>query len=317
VNWVLFAGPVFFRKSKQDMKKLLLFAACFAGTGAFAQYEEGFEDYTAGDFICVESELFDVWPGGAEGSEWDSQVNDSIAHEGINSLKIEAANVAGGPMDILLNVGKTEGNWSLDWEMLIPTGHSAYFNVQGTDVAGAGTDSWQCNFFANTDGSASADGPWGMAEPTAVPHDEWFNVRYVVDLDQGLFKMWIDGDEIFQAAYNGNFSTINFYALGDNQTLGLYYLDSFTLAESDVILVDVDEAQAQPFEFHPNPTNGTLRLSGVQSQTALVVLDLMGREVLSEALDAGQQNVHLDLPDGVYLIGTEGKQNLRKLVIRR
>ena len=299
------------------MKKLLLFAACFAATGAYAQYEEGFEDYTAGDYICVESDLFDIWPGGTEGSEWDSQVDDSLAHEGVNSLKIEAQNVTGGPMDVLLNVGKSEGNWSLDWEMLIPTGHSAYFNVQGTDVAGAGTDSWQCNVFATTDGTLLTDGPWGMADPSAVPHDEWFNVRFVVDLDQDLFKMWIDGEEVFQAAYNGNFSSINFYALGDGETIGLYYIDSITLAESDVDLVNVEEAAAQAFGFHPNPTSGQLRLSGVQSQTTLVVLDLMGREVLSESLDAGQQSVQLDLPEGVYLIGTDDQKNLRKLVIRR
>lgn len=299
------------------MKKLLLFAACFAATGAYAQYEEGFEDYTAGDYICVESDLFDIWPGGTEGSEWDSQVDDSLAHEGVNSLKIEAQNVTGGPMDVLLNVGKSEGNWSLDWEMLIPTGHSAYFNVQGTDVAGAGTDSWQCNVFANTDGTLLADGPWGMADPSAVPHDEWFNVRFVVDLEQDLFKMWIDGEEVFQAAYNGNFSSINFYALGDGETIGLYYLDSITLAESDVDLVNVEEEAAQAFGFLPNPSNGQLRLSGVQTQTTLVVLDLMGREVLSQSLDAGQQSVQLDLPEGVYLIGTDNQKNLRKLVIRR
>ena len=80
----------------------------------------------------------------------------------------------------------------------------------GTDVAGAGTDSWQCNVFATTDGTLLTDGPWGMADPSAVPHDEWFNVRFVVDLEQDLFKMWIDGEEVFQAAYNGNFSSINF-----------------------------------------------------------------------------------------------------------
>ena len=43
----------------------------------------------------------------------------------------------------------------------------------------------------------------------------------------------------------------------------------------------------------------------------------MGREVLSESLDAGQQSVQLDLPEGVYLIGTDNQKNLRKLVIRR
>ena len=129
-----------------------------------------------------------------------------------------------------------------------------------------------------------------------------------VDLDQDLFKMWIDGEEVFQAAYNGNFSSINFYALGDGETIGLYYIDSITLAESDVDLVNVEEAAAQAFGFHPNPSNGQLRLSGIQTQTTLVVLDLMGREVLSESLDAGQQSVQLDLPEGVYLIELTTKE---------
>ncbi len=309
--------PLIFRYTNQRMKKLILPVVLFATTTAFAQFEEGFESYTAGDFICVESELFDPWPGGTAGSEWDAPVSDDYASEGVNSLKIEAAAVAGGPMDVIMNIGKTEGNWSLDWDMYIPEGHSAYFNVQGTDVAGAGTNSWQCNFFAATDGSAIADGPWGMSDPTAVTLSGWFNVRYVVDLDQGLFKMWIDGEELVQAAYDGNFSSINFYALGDGQTIGLYYVDNVTLAESDVILVGVEDVVAVPFGFAPNPTTGSLNLSGVMEAQDLVVLDLMGREVARLAVEVGQKSVAVDVPDGVYLFGPENGQGLRKLVVRR
>ena len=303
------------------MKKILLLAACAAVSNVYAQFEEGFEDYAAGDTICLVSDLFDVWPstaaGDTAGSDLDAQVVDSIAFEGSNSLLLEAESVNGGPTDVLLLVGKSEGNWSLDWQMMVPSGHSAYFNVQGTDVAGAVTESWQCNVFITSDGTVLVGGPWGEADSAAVMLDTWFNVRYVVDLEQDLFKMWIDGAEVFQAPYDGNFSSINFYALGDDETIGKYYIDSITLAESDVVLVDVEENDAQAFGFYPNPTQGQLRLSGVQSQTSMVVLDLMGREVLSESLDAGQQFVQLDLPEGVYLIGTDDQKNLRKLVIRR
>ena len=298
------------------MKKLLLSVVCLAATTAFAQFEEGFESFTAGDYICVESDLFDPWPGGSAGSDWDSPVTDEMASEGVNSIKIEAQAVAGGPMDILLNVGKSEGNWSLDWDMMIPEGNSAYFNVQGTDVAGAGTDSWQCNFFAATSGDALADGPWGMSDPTSVPLGEWFNVRYVVDLDQGLFKMWIDGEEIFQAPFNGNFSSINFYALGDGQTIGLYYIDNITLAESDVDLVGVEDVMAVPFGFAPNPTNGTLNLSGIAVAQQLVALDLTGREVSRFSVEPGQQVLNVELPEGVYLFGPENGAIMRKLVVR-
>lgn len=314
------------------MKKLLLCAACAVSTVSFAQFEEGFESFNAGDFICVESELFEVWPapGAAAGSDWDSQVVDSVAYEGLNSLLIEAENLAGGPMDVLLNVGKSSGNWSLDWEMMIPTGFSAYFNVQGTDPAGLiQPDSWQCNFWVATNGVVVANGPWGSSDTTSITTGQWFNVRLVVDLEQELFKLWIDGESVVQAAYIGDFSSINFYALGDASvgfpagitetggTLGRYYVDSFTLAESDVDLVSVEEPVAGALEFYPNPTQGQLRLSGVHSQTTLVILDLMGREVFSELLDAGQQTVQLDLPEGVYLLGTDDQENLRKLVIRR
>ena len=299
------------------MKKLVLPVLLFATASAFAQFEEGFESYAAGDFICVESAMFDPWPGGTAGSDWDATVSTDYASEGVNSLKIEAQAVAGGPMDIVMNVSQTEGNWSLDWNMLVPDGNSAYFNVQGTDVAGAGTDSWQCNFFVGSDGSCIADGPWGMSDPSAVPLGEWFNVRYVVDLDQGLFKMWVDGEELFQAPYNGNFSSINFYALGDGQTIGLYYLDEIPLAESDVDLVGVEDVAAEPFGFAPNPTAGTLSLQGVSESQDLLVLDLMGREVLRLPVEVGQQSVALDIPDGIYLFGPENGTGLRKLVVRR
>ena len=298
------------------MKKLVLPAALFAATTAFAQYEEGFESYAVGDFICEVSDQFEVWPGGSPGSEWDSQVTDEYASEGVNSLKIEAQNVQGGPMDVVMNVDKTEGNWSLDWDMYVPDGNSAYFNVQGTDEPGASTNSWQCNFFAATNGDVLTNGPWGEA-PSAVPLSEWFNIRLVVDLDQELFKMWIDGDEVFQAAYDGDFSSINFYALGDGETLGLYYVDNVTLAESDVDLVGVEDVVVEPFGFAPNPSNGQVNLTGVLEAQQLVVLDLMGREVSRVAVEAAQQSLTLDIPEGVYLFGPESGQGMRKLVVRR
>ena len=198
--------------------------------------------------------------------------------------------------------------------MLIPTGHSAYFNVQGTDVAGAGTDSWQCNVFANTDGTLLADGPgaWRIRRPSRTTSGSmsaswWTSNRTSSRCGLMVRRSW--------TAYW--LQQHQFLCVGRWRDHWPHYLDSITLAESDVDLVNVEEEAAQAFGFLPNPSNGQLRLSGVQSQTTLVVLDLMGREVLSESLDAGQQSVQLDLPEGVYLIGTDNQKNLRKLVIRR
>ena len=43
----------------------------------------------------------------------------------------------------------------------------------------------------------------------------------------------------------------------------------------------------------------------------------MGREVSRVAVEAAQQSVTLDIPEGVYLFGPESGQGMRKLVVRR
>lgn len=301
----------------QHMKKTLLCAALCAPLLSFGQFTEGFEDYVAGDYVCVVSDHFYPWTAGTEGTDGDLQITDENAHESLNSLKVEQTAAAGGPGDVLLEVAQTEGNWSLTWQMLVEEGFAAYFNVQGTDVPGAGTGSWQINCAIDAQGAAAVDGPWGVAAPVNVAIGEWFEVRVVVDLDQGLAKIWLAEQEVAQFPYVGNFSSVNFFAFGDGTTTGFYYVDDVALEVSDVVLVDVAEQAVAAFEFAPNPTRGDLRLSGVTEAQDIVVLDLMGREVVRAAVDAGQQTLRLDIPDGVYLIGTSDQRNLRKLVVRR
>lgn len=299
------------------MKKTLLCAALVAPLLSFGQFTEGFEDYVSGDYVSVVSDYFYPWVAGTEGTDGDLQITDENAFESLNSLKVEQTAAAGGPGDVLLDVAQAEGNWSLTWKMLVEEGFAAYFNVQGTDAPGAGTDSWQLNCAIDAQGAALVDGPWGGAAPVNVTIGSWFEVRVVVDLDQGLAKLWLEGQEVAQFPYVGNFSSINFFAFGDGTTTGFYYVDDIALEVSDVVLVDVAEATAEAFDFAPNPTNGTLRLSGVTQAQDIVVLDLMGREVFRSAVDAGQQTLRLDIPEGVYLLGTSDMRNLRKLVVRR
>ena len=78
----------------------------------------------------------------------------------------------------------------------------------------------------------------------------------------------------------------------------------------------VEDVVATPFGFAPNPTTGSLNVTGVMEAQDLVVLDLMGREVLRVAVEVGQQSVAVDVPDGVYLFGPESGRGLRKLVVR-
>ena len=300
----------------QSMKKTILFAALAAPLFSFGQFTEGFEDYIAGDYVCVVSDHFYPWTVGTEGTDGDLQITDENAFESLNALKVEQTAAAGGPGDVLLEVAQTEGNWSVTWQMLVEEGFAAYFNVQGTDAPGSGTDSWQINCAIDAQGSTAVDGPWGVAAPVSVSIGSWFEARVVVDLDQGLAKLWLEGQEVAQFPYFGNFSSVNFFAFGDGTTTGFYYVDDIALEVSDVVLVDVAEQATNAFKFAPNPTSGELRLNGMTESTTLVVLDQMGREVARTAVDAGQQAVEFDLPNGVYFLGTADNAPLQKLVVR-
>ena len=300
------------------MKKSILLAACALPMLTYGQFSESFDDYTSGDYICVVSDNFYPWTAGTEGTDGDAQVTDENAYESLNSLKLEQTAAAGGPADVLLDISKSEGNWSLTYQMYVEDGFSAYFNVQGTDIPGSEQPgSWQLNCQISPDGTTIVEGPWGAANPVNVPVGEWFEVRTVVDLDQGLSKFWLAGIEVAQFAYVGNFSSVNLFAYGDVATNGFYYVDDVNLEISDVVLVGMDEVAASSFDFAPNPSNGLLQLSGVQQAQELVVLDLMGREVVRQRVDAGQQSVRFDLSEGVYLFGSANQSNFRKLVVRR
>lgn len=300
------------------MKKSILWAALALPTLALGQFSETFDDYTSGDYICVVSENFYPWTAGTEGTDGDAQVTDENAYESLNSLKLEQTAAAGGPADVLLDISKNEGNWSLTYQMFVEEGFSAYFNVQGTDAPGSEQPgSWQLNCAVSADGSVATEGPWGAAAPANVTIGEWFEVRVVVDLDQGLAKFWLAGNEVAQFPYVGNFSSVNLFAYGDVTTNGFYYVDEVNLEVSDVVLVGMNEAVASAFDFAPNPSNGLLQLTGVQQAQDLVVLDLMGREVARQSIEAGQQMVRFDVPEGVYLFGSADQSQLRKLVVRR
>lgn len=300
------------------MKKTLLFGALMAPFIGFGQFTEDFENYAPGDYISVVSDLFYPWVAGTEGTEGDLQVTDENAYQSLNALKVEQTAAAGGPGDVLLEVGQSSGNWSVTWQMFIEEGFAAYFNVQGTDVPGiAQPGSWQLNCAVDANGVALVDGPWGFANPTTVPLGAWFEVRVVVDVDQGLAKIWLYDEEVAQFPYEGNFSSVNFFAFGDGVTDGFYYVDDINLEVSDVVLVDVAEQAENAFGFYPNPTSGVLGLSGIEVATELVVLDLMGREMCRLEVQGGQSSVQLDLPNGLYLLGTADSQRLRQLVVRR
>ena len=178
---------------------------------------EDFESYAPGDGIAASSPDWVLWPDPPGG---DSFVSNQQAVSGSNSLE-----VAGGTgQDVLLDFGRTftSGNFSLSMEWYIPDGMRGYFNIQGT----APGSIWSTQTFFEPDGSFIVDreGPVPLFNGS-FPIAEWFNIRIDVDLDNNLWRYFINGACLgtFENTVPGNaIASLNLFP-ADGQSL--YFVD--------------------------------------------------------------------------------------------
>jgi len=60
----------------------------------------------------------------------------------------------------------------------------------------------------------------------------------------------------------------------------------------------------------PNPCQNSFQIDGLEEQTPLRILNILGEELLSTNYKSGKINMS-DLPDGMYLIEVDGRQTFR------
>ena len=176
-------------------------------------FTEGFEDYVSGDYVSVVS---DYYPGPERSTDGDLQITDE-AFESLNSQ------VEQPQPEVLATCC-----WTCPPRQLSLTGRCWSKKAlrpisMCTDAPGAGTDSWQLNCAIDAQGAALSMAP-GAGGPVNVTIGSWFEVRVVVDLDQGLasFGRGPGGGPI---PLRRQLSSVNFFAFGDGTTTGFYYVD--------------------------------------------------------------------------------------------
>ncbi|MGB0171098.1 MAG: hypothetical protein ACPF8Y_03875 [Flavobacteriales bacterium] len=192
--------------------------------------QQTFECHPPGTPIALSSAHWSTWISGQEGTDMDALVTDVDAASGNHSLNLESTDAGvGGPTDVLLNLGKSEGSWRMSWEMKVLS--SAYFNVQGSIPAGADASSWALNCTIDPAGGVAVDGAWGTASGTLSSLEEWFNVTLTVSLDQGQMKLDLSDDlTTGWVSFSGDvWGSVNFFAFGDGVSNGHYLVDDIVL----------------------------------------------------------------------------------------
>ncbi len=189
---------------------------------------EDFEGQTAGeqpdlDFIIP-------WPGTSN----LGLVSADFAASGSNSHRITGTGTDVDPVYLLASEPITSGHYVVQWNMLVPEGNLAYYNFQKTETPGT---EWAFQLYFDGDGTGRLEaGSASEAEPRATfeyPEGEFFTVVNVLDVDNNLVRVHVDGKFIsswpltyqpFETTGRQSFAGVNFYPANSNN---LWYVDDF------------------------------------------------------------------------------------------
>ena len=194
------------------------------GSGVFEA--EDFECYEDGALIAQNNVHWSTWIPGLEGLDMDVPVG--MSPNGTQALHIQQTLAEGGVDDVIVHTSRSEGNWELSWDLLLEPGHSAYFNLQGTEAPGSVDASWQLNAYLSQDGALALDGPWGTAALNAAASaDGLFHFRLLCSMDFGMMKLIVNDDVTMSpVSLQGHMAWVNFFGLGDGVTEGDYWVDN-------------------------------------------------------------------------------------------
>ncbi len=182
---------------------------------------DNFDSYAAGTTTGSNAPYWSTWSGTIGGAE-DGIVSSDQFFSAPNSMLIQE----GGTQDVLLLLGnRTSGVYTLAWKSYIPTGKIGYHNIQNEETPGV---QWNLEVYFGQNGAAGAATPGVGIELNgnttfSFPHDAWFDVKHVIDLDNDKASLFVDGNLVTTWDYTGNIGSIDFYSA--NATTNRMYVD--------------------------------------------------------------------------------------------
>ena len=230
------------------MKKIFLLIAmiAFIGGNAFAQWSYNFDDGTLDAKIAqTYVNPWTTWsnaPGGDEDGVFAMPGQSMAAYftYGVDQVFDFSLTENQAPL--------TSGVWSISFDMFIPDGKDAYNNILH-DFNGSGSQ-WATEVHYKTTSNGTAIQAGGVTTTFECPFEEWFNVKYLIDLDQDVATFYINDGEIvswqFSKQAGGDdglrqIGGMDFFP-PTNSAKSKYYIDNLEVvpvgAEDEVLIFD-------------------------------------------------------------------------------
>ena len=185
---------------------------------------DNFENYNIST-VSPQATWWKPWDAPDNNATLSADVSADFASDGTKSMKVRyqlVGNVQGDDQLLLLG-NKTTGRYSLKWKMFVPTGKAAYYNIQNsqTPTGSQPSDSWVLDVYFYANGLDSISNP---LTPNRVeyPQNTWFQIEHIIDLDNDVARLYINGQLRRSWKYVKNLGSIDFYAASAEY---LYYVD--------------------------------------------------------------------------------------------
>ena len=247
---------------------------------------EEFEEYIAGNKIAAEAiaaghDWWTTWSNAPGGSE-DGVVIDLNGNQ--------CGHLTYGNDQVLLLGDEENGNYDLEFDILIPEGKNGYFNILHHFAGSNSTWAMQCYLHLTNDGQNSTSAPGqgtihagsnGTATLTNVVYDQWMHFRLNVDTDTDVANYYYTApgeEEVLVCTWQwsldsfGNnvvgrtLAAMNFYP-PENAATSEYYLDNFSFKKiggesAPVLSVTPEEVVATLDEDDMTTVDVTIENSG-------------------------------------------------------
>jgi hypothetical protein len=231
---------------------------------------EPFEEYTVGNKIAAEAvaaghDWWTTWSNAPGGSE------DGVIAEFEGT---QCGHLTYGNDQVLLLGDEENGNYDLEFDILIPEGKNGYFNILHVFAGSNSKWAMQCYLHLTNDGQNSTSAPGqgtihagsnGTATMTGLVYDEWMHFRLNVDTDTDVATYYYTApgeEEVLVCTWQWSLDSfgdnevgrtlaaMNFYP-PENAATSEYYLDNFSFKK-------IGGESAPDLEFDPMAVEETL-----------------------------------------------------------
>lgn len=274
--------PYFSKNQMKIMKKTTFFlASLLIGGSLNAQiFSDNFESYAVGSYLGPQSASWTTWTASQEGTSTDVTINNNQASSGANSIYFSSTAASGGPQDVVLLFGQmyNSGIFTYESDFYINANKNLYFNFQGTQTIG---QIWALNVNMDAGMISIDDGETPNLATGSYASNTWFTFKIEANLTLGIWKAFVDGNQIGQWENGTNsVASLNLYPVQNSQ----FYVDdvsfdhqTYTLPTLNAMVSNLSMGGNIATQ-NVNPTV-TIKNAGTTAITSFdVVLDYNGNQ---------------------------------------